>query len=371
MAKKTPLYQEHVSAGAKIVEFGGWDMPVNYGSQIEEHHKVRQDAGVFDVSHMTIVDILGTGARDYLRHLLANNVDRLKGRGKAIYSCMLNHEGGVIDDLIVYFLDVNNYRIILNAATREKDLAWMNECATGYSVGLHERPDLAMVAVQGPNAIAKTLPLFPPALMDAASTIEPFECVISDTFFVGRTGYTGEDGFEIILPNNHVVDFWQKLLHANIAPCGLGARDTLRLEAGLPLYGAEMDEQVSPLEAGLAWTIAWDPIDRLFVGRAALELQKSQGIHQKLVGLILEDPGVLRGHQKVITENEGEGLVTSGSFSPTLNCSIGLARVPVGQYNRCQVEIRGKRLNARIVKPNFVRKGKSVVQELTSNQGKI
>ena len=257
MSKKTPLYQEHVALGGKIVDFAGWEMPIHYGSQLEEHHQVRQHAGVFDVSHMTVVDVLGPGARDYLRHLLANDVDKTKSRGRALYCCMLNDNGGVIDDLIVYFLEVNHYRVILNAATRDRDLQWMNQHAQGYSVGLHERNELAMVAIQGPEAISLTCSLLASQPgMEAIETLGRFHCFEKGNWFVARTGYTGEDGFEIVLPAEDVVNLWHQLLEVGVKPIGLGARDTLRLEAGLNLYGSDMDEKVHPLNSNLAWTVA-------------------------------------------------------------------------------------------------------------------
>lgn len=362
MSKQTPLHALHLAAGARMVDFAGWDMPIHYGSQLQEHHYVRQDAGMFDVSHMTIIDVLGTGARDFLRYVLANDVDKLVHRGKALYTCMLNDHGGIIDDLIVYFLDVHFYRIVVNAATHDKDLAWLNKQAADFSVGLQERRDLSIIAVQGPNARNKTLPLLPPHLMDAASTLAPFECAEHDHVLVARTGYTGEDGFEIMLPANKAVKLWENLQHAGVHPCGLGARDTLRLEAGLNLYGADMDETTSPLESNLAWTVAWQPADRLFIGRAALELQKHHGGKRKLVGLVLEGKGVLRSHQPVKVDENGEGITTSGSFSPTLGQGIALARIPASNSTHCQVQIRDQWLPAKIVKPPFVRNGKKMIE---------
>lgn len=358
MSKKTPLYQSHLEANGKMVDFAGWMMPINYGSQIEEHQHVRRDAGIFDVSHMNIVDVLGPGARDYLRHLLANDIDKLTSRGKALYTCMLNHNGGIIDDLIVYFVDVQHYRVVLNAGTRERDIKWMNKIANDYSVGLQERQDLAMLAIQGPQAREKTLHLLTPAQADAATTLGTFEFVEIDNLFIARTGYTGEDGYEIILPQDHAIEFWKNALALGIVPCGLGARDTLRLEAGLNLYGSDMDETITPLEANLTWTIAWEPADRLFIGRAALELQKSQGLRQKLVGLVLEDKGVLRAGQKVVTESHDSGIITSGTFSPTLGVGIGMARVPLDIGLHCMVDIRGKLHAAKVIKLPFIRQGK-------------
>ncbi len=362
MGNRTPLYEEHLEAGGKLVDFAGWDMPINYGSQIEEHHAVRHGAGMFDVSHMTVVDLAGERVRDYLRCLLANDVARLKDTGKALYSCMLNTTGGVIDDLIVYYLQDDYYRMVVNAATREKDLAWLVEQAVMFDVTVKERPELAMIAIQGPDARDTVLDVLDPDRAAVARTLKPFVGAFADDWFIARTGYTGEDGFEIILPGGEAGRFWRRLHAAGIGLAGLGARDTLRLEAGMNLYGADMDEAVTPLESGLAWTVAWEPPGRDFIGRAALETQRRKGVPRKLVGLLLEGKGVLRNHQKVIVGNDGTGEITSGSFSPTLQCSIGLARVPQDTGDSCQVEIRGKRLPARVVKPPFVRNGKARIE---------
>lgn len=342
-----------------MVDFAGWQMPVNYGSQIDEHHQVRQDAGMFDVSHMTVIDLTGEGVKPFLQLLLANDVARLKQPGKALYSCMLNYDGGVIDDLIVYFMRNDWYRMVVNAATRDKDLAWINEQSAGYDVKINERSDLAMIAVQGPHAREKAIEALPVDVVEAVSELERFFGCACGEWFVGRTGYTGEDGFEILLPDTEAPALWDGLAEAGVKPCGLGARDTLRLEAGMNLYGADMTESTSPLISGLGWTVAWEPNDREFIGRVMLQKQRDQGVAQKWVGLILEAKGILRGHQKVVIEGVGEGETTSGTFSPTLKQSIALARVPKETGDQCQVEIRGKLLNARVVKPVFVRDGKA------------
>jgi len=360
MSQKTVLHDKHVEYGGKIVDFAGWQMPVNYGSQMDEHHQVRNDAGMFDVSHMTVIDLSGEGVRAFLQHLLANDVARLQDQGKALYSCMLNHDGGVIDDLIVYYMNEHWYRMVVNAATRDKDMAWIDEQSAGYDVEINERSDLAMIAVQGPHAREKAIEALPVDVVEAVSELDRFFGCDCGEWFVGRTGYTGEDGFEIMLPDTEAPAFWDGLAEAGVKPCGLGARDTLRLEAGMNLYGSDMTETTSPLISGLGWTIAWEPAERDFIGRAELQKQRDKGITQKLVGLILEDKGVLRSHQKVIVENAGEGETTSGSFSPSLKQSIAFARVPKQTGDHCQVEIRGKLLNARVVKPVFVRDGKPV-----------
>ncbi len=360
MSEKTVLYEKHVEYGGKIVDFAGWQMPVNYGSQMDEHHQVRNDAGMFDVSHMTVIDLNGTGVKAFLQYLLANDVAKLKQQGKALYSCMLNHDGGVIDDLIVYYMNESWYRMVVNAATRDKDMAWIDEQSAGYEVEINERPDLAMIAVQGPHAREKAIEALPVDVVEAVSELDRFFGSDCGEWFVGRTGYTGEDGFEIMLPDTEAPAFWDRLAEAGVKPCGLGARDTLRLEAGMNLYGTDMTETTSPLISGLGWTIAWEPEERNFIGRDALQKERDKGVTQKLVGLVLQDKGILRGHQKVIVENVGEGETTSGSFSPTLKQSIAFARVPKQTGDHCQVEIRGKLLNAKIVKPVFVRDGKPV-----------
>jgi aminomethyltransferase len=357
--KQTPLNAAHCAMGAKMVDFGGWDMPLHYGSQLDEHHQVRRDAGMFDVSHMRVVDVRGEGVRDFLRYLLANNVDKLQSSGKALYSCLLRPDGGVIDDLIVYFMSEVWFRIVVNAGTADKDIAWMMEQAAVHAPKLQitSRNDLAMIAVQGPNAAAK-LWLALPGSQKLVEGLKPFNAVEWNSMFIARTGYTGEDGFEIILPATAAASAWQSLNDAGVNPIGLGARDTLRLEAGMNLYGHDMDETVSPLEAGLAWTV--DLVsERDFVGKAALVTNPRT---RKLVGLVLQDRGVLRDHQ-VIHSDHGDGEITSGSFSPTLNQSIALARVPsaVQIGDLVKVVVRDKLLAAKVVKYPFVRNGKGLI----------
>ncbi|HSN73418.1 MAG TPA: glycine cleavage system aminomethyltransferase GcvT, partial [Steroidobacteraceae bacterium] len=306
---------------------------------------------------MCVVDLAGSRVRPFLRHLLANDVAKLKTPGKALYGCMLNESGGVIDDLITYFLDDDHFRLVVNAGTRDKDIAWIRSRAAEYDVAVEPRLDLAMIAVQGPAARERAGRVLGP-VADGALDLAPFVAGQFGPYFIARTGYTGEDGWEIVVPATEVVTLWSRFVEAGIAPCGLGARDTLRLEAGMNLYGNDMDESVTPLESGLAWTVAMTPEDRAFVGRAALERQQHEGVPRKLVGLLLEDRGVLRAHQPVVVPGAGTGEVTSGTFSPTLERSIGLARVPTATEQRVEVEIRGKGLPARVVKPPFVRNGK-------------
>ncbi len=360
MGQRTPLYDLHLALGAKMVDFGGWDMPLHYGSQVEEHHEVRRDCGVFDVSHMTVIDVIGDQAKEWLQHLLANDVDRLNTPGRALYSAMLNEQGGVVDDMIVYLMPAG-YRLVVNAATREQDLAWMSAQAQGYAVQLLERPELALLAIQGPQARHKVAELVSQARGQLIQQLKPFEGQSCGDWFIARTGYTGEDGLEILLPADQAPAFFNDLVGAGISPIGLGARDTLRLEAGMNLYGQDIHLSVSPLSANMAWTIAWEPDSRQFIGRAALEAEKAGGVPLKLVGLVLEERGVLRAHQVVRIAGIGEGEITSGSFSPTLSKSIALARVPTATADRAEVEIRGKWYPVRVVKPTFVRLGKALI----------
>lgn len=363
MAQQTPLFEQHTLCGARMVDFHGWMMPLHYGSQLDEHHAVRTDAGMFDVSHMTIVDLQGSRTQEFLRYLLANDVAKLTKSGKALYTPMLNASAGVIDDLIVYYFSEDNFRLVVNSATREKDLAWITRHAEPYGVSVTVRDDLSMIAVQGPQAKEKAATLFTPEQRDAVADMKPFFGVQSGDLFIATTGYTGEAGYEIALPNEKAAAFWQQLVKAGVKPCGLGARDTLRLEAGMNLYGQEMDEGVSPLAANMGWTIAWEPEDRDFIGREALEAQREQGTEQ-LVGLVMTEKGVLRGELPVrftdIHGNAQEGIITSGTFSPTLGYSIALARVPAGIGDTAIVQIRNREMPVKVTKPVFVRAGKAV-----------
>jgi aminomethyltransferase len=356
MSKQTVLNARHRELGARMVDFGGWDMPIAYGSQIEEHHQVRRDAGMFDVSHMTVIDLHGAQVRPFLRRLLANSVDKLKKPGKALYSCMLNAEAGVIDDLIVYFLSETFFRLVVNASTRDQDMAWIEQQVAGFEVEVRERPELSMIAVQGPNARERVLGLLSAEGRAAAEAIGKFVAVDADGFFVARTGYTGEDGFEIIVAEADAVSLWDRLLAAGVKPAGLGARDTLRLEAGMNLYGQDMDQTVTPWEAALAWTVSLDE-GRDFIGRAALEAQRAAGVPRQLIGLVLDDKGVLRHGQIVRTAN-GDGEILSGTFSPNLGKAIAFARVPAGEPGALAVDIRGRDVAVRQVTPPFVREGK-------------
>ena len=361
MGQRTALYDAHIEATAKIVDFGGWDMPIHYGSQIKEHTLIREDAGMFDVSHMTVVDVTGSDAKAYLQYLLANDVAKLAEEGKALYSGMLNEQGGVIDDLIVYRADaLGGYRVVVNCATRDKDLAWMDQQSAKFEVSLTEQPDLAMIAVQGPNAINKAKKAVSEKIASTIDKLSIFQGLPCGGWFIGRTGYTGEDGLEIMIPSDEVQAVWNSLLENDVKPAGLGARDTLRLEAGMNLYGNDMDETISPWQANMGWTLALKD-ERDFIGKAALIEEKANGIEYKMVGLVLETRGVMRGHQKVIfTASDKLGEITSGTFSPTLQQSIAMARVPADAGTECAVDMRGKAVPVRMVSMPFVRNGQKV-----------
>ncbi len=354
--KNTCLHQAHIDAGAKMVDFGGWDMPINYGSQIEEHHAVRKDKGMFDVSHMTIVDLIGNEAEKFLLKILANDARKLSD-GKALYSTMLNENGGIIDDLIVYKRGDNNYRIVVNAGTREKDLAWFEKQIVDFDAEISERSKLAMIAVQGPNAIEACLTALPKDIATQLSELKRFAAIDSENYFIGRTGYTGEDGVEILISEDNAVELWGKLLKAQVQPCGLGARDTLRLESGMHLYGQDMNDDITPLECGLGWTVRKEDFD--FIGSDALTALRAKGITRKMTGVVLTERGILRHGQELIDDSGLTGVVTSGSFSPTTEVAIAMAIVDKNMGENVKVQIRKKQLPVKLMKLPFVRNGQS------------
>ncbi len=360
-ALKTPMYGAHIAAGAQMTEFAGWCLPARYQGVMQEHHAVRTAAGMFDVSHMRIVDITGAEAAAFLRRLLANNIDKISAPGKALYSCMLDESAGILDDLIVYWLEKDYYRLVVNAATAAKDLRWMNQQSQHFDeakLQISERIELSLIALQGPEAEQQLLQKLP-NLGAQIRQLKPFAVWRDDQYCIARTGYTGEDGFEIMLSDSAAPAFWQALQDQGVTPCGLGARDTLRLEAGMSLYGQDMDESVTPLQCGLGWTVAWEPQDRDFVGRKVLSAQREQGVDVKVVGLVLDQRNVLRSGYKVFdAQNNRVGVLTSGTFSPTISKPIGMARVNKDVGTQVLVEIRDKKIAARMVKPVFVRQGK-------------
>ena len=360
--KKTALFHQHTQLNAKIVDFSGWAMPTQYTSQIAEHNAVRSTAGLFDVSHMTVVDIQGKDASAFLRHLLANDIQKLKTDGQALYSCMLNENGGVIDDLIIYRLDTNNFRCVINAACCDKDIAWIQQQAAHFSVTIIQPNDYCIFALQGPDARSLASQLLPQALSQTVNELKPFHACAAEGTLIARTGYTGEDGLELILPSDLAIEFWQLAIKAGVTPCGLAARDTLRIEAGLNLYGQDMTQDTSPLISNLAWTVSFHDTARHFIGRTALTQQQEQGISEKLVGISMTERGVLRSGQVIHFNNGTEGTITSGSFSPTLNHAIGFARVPVDAPNHGSVIVRKKTTPIQITKLPFVRQGKPCQQ---------
>ncbi len=360
MLKKTALHSRHQALGARLVDFAGWEMPIQYQSQLEEHHAVRQAVGMFDVAHMQAVDLRGPRVREFLRQLLANDVAKLQVPGRALYSCLLREDGRILDDLIAYYMDESWFRLVVNAGTADKDLAWFEQQAPAYGVSVQRRTDLGILAVQGPQAREAVAKQLPSALAAAALKLIPFQAAREGELFVGRTGYTGEDGFELILPHADLTALWDGLAADGVRPCGLGARDTLRLEAGMNLYGQDMDEATHPLESGLGWTIAWEPADRDFIGRKAIEALRGNS-PRKFVGLVLEGRGVVRAHMPVRYANGAAGETTSGGFAPTMKQSIAFARVPAAADGAVEVEIRGQWVAARVVKPPFVRNGKVLV----------
>lgn len=354
MLKRTPLYEQHLAAHAKMVEFAGWEMPIHYGSQIQEHHQVRNAAGMFDVSHMGVLDVSGEDATVFLRYALANDIQKLNKIGRALYSCLLNAQGGVVDDLIVYRLGEQQFRLVLNAGACQKDIAWLEKISQAFKVQRTPRNELGILALQGPQAIQKLSNILT-SQANALHALKPFHALIIDEMQIARTGYTGEDGVEIIAPAKNIQILWQRCLTENIQPCGLGARDTLRLEAGLNLYGSDMDEHTSPLISNLAWTVDWKDEQRNFMGKEALLTQKREGVREKLVGIVMEQPGVLRDHQPILIDNQPVGEITSGGFSPTLGHAIALARVPSSIGDAAFVERRGKQIPVKIIKPPFIK----------------
>jgi len=361
--QSTRLYSSHLNSNAKMVEFCGWQMPINYGSQIREHEAVRTDVGMFDVSHMVVTDIRGSDAKSFLRYLISNDVAKLEKHvfGKALYSGMLNENAGIIDDLIVYYTEFG-YRLVTNAGTYEKDLAWIKKEAEKFNVTLTERKDLSIVAIQGPNAITKVASI-KSHLQEKLTNLKPFTAIEDNGWFYARTGYTGENGLEVIVPNEEVEGFWQDLLNVEVAPCGLAARDTLRLEAGMNLYGHDMDETVNPLECNMDWVVDLNDASRNFIGKEKyLEIKNSNKLIRSQVGLVLEGKGVLREGQKVFIDSKEVGIITSGTFSPSLKMSIAIARVLVNMEDKAFVDIRGNLEPVRIVKLPFVRNGKKVFE---------
>jgi len=355
--KRTPIFIHHQALNAKIVDFGGWALPVNYGSQIEEHLSVRSKCGLFDVSHMTVSDILGLQTLPFLEKLLANDINKASHLpGKALYSCMLNDDGGVIDDLIVYYINDQHCRLVSNASTNERVIAWIKLQIGSYQAELIERTELALLAIQGPTALSICQQVLDKEFADIALSLNRFQGAFWGQEFVGRTGYTGEDGLELIISATLAQRLWTAFIDAGVQACGLGARDTLRLESGMALYGNDLDIKHTPLESGLKWTVSLND-DRDFIGKSAL----LSAPKHKAIGLILEDKGVIRQHQEVWLNDEIIGEITSGTFSPSLSQSIGMARVTTDAKlivgDKVKIAVRNKHLSAVVARTPFIKNG--------------
>src|SRR5215467_14340497 len=361
--KHTPLFEQHVALGARLVEFGGWEMPVQYSGIIDEHRAVRTHAGLFDVSHMGEFKVEGQSALDFLQHLVPNDVSRLV-INQALYTQLCLPDGGTIDDLIIYKLEENRYMLVVNAANIEKDFDWISKQARDFEVQITDRSNAtALLALQGPEAQSILQPLTDvdlPAIRYyhcLPGMVHGINCIIS------RTGYTGEDGFELYCASADVPTLWNDLLAAGknhgLLPAGLGARDTLRLEASYCLYGHELDEQTNPLEANLGWTVKLNKDE--FIGHDALLKVKEQGIKRKLIGIEMVERGVCRGGYAIYEDDQQIGVLTSGAPSPTLNKNIGMGYVetPYAIVGKpVYIDIRGKRTAAQIVALPFYKRQK-------------
>jgi len=363
MTKKTPLYDEHVRLGAKIVDFAGWEMPVQYTGVIDEHLAVRKAAGLFDVSHMGQIEISGNGAEALIQYLTTNDVKKMTN-GRAQYSIFCNERGTVIDDIIVYRFEANRYIIVVNASNLEKDFAWCKR---------HERPDatvknrsdeFALIAFQGPKAPSILQGLTDIGLQDIANYYFKVGAVAgTENIIVARTGYTGEDGFELFTSPKDAPKIWQALLErgksVGVKAAGLGARDTLRLEMKYSLYGHEITEETNPIEAGLGWVVKLDTPDD-FIGKSAIVDIKKQGLARKLIGFKMIDRGIPRQGYPIIIGGKPQGIVTSGTMSPSLDYAIGLGYVPAGSEtigNKISIDIRAQHREAVIVETPFYKRG--------------
>jgi len=356
MALRTPLHDTHVRAGARMVEFAGWDMPVQYAGILEEHETVRTRVGLFDVSHMGEVVFRGPKAFAAVQRLFTNDLTKVVD-GQAQYGCLCREDGGIVDDVIVYRRAEDDLLVCVNAANRQKDFDWLASNSPGVDVK-NESDDWGQIAVQGPLA-AQLLQRITNVNLSAVKTyrfangeVAGLPCIVA------RTGYTGEDGFELFCASKDAARLWDALMetgaHEKVAPAGLGARDSLRLEMAYRLYGSDMDDHTTPLEAGLGWVVKLDKGE--FVGRAALARQKEQGLQKKLVGFVMTDAGIARHGYPVLHEGRKVGEVTSGTRSPSLKVPVGLAYVPpalAAEGSTFAVEIRGKAAAAKVTKTPF------------------
>lgn len=350
--KRTPLYEAHRRLGAKLVEFSGWEMPIQYTSIVEEHHAVRSSVGIFDVSHMGEIEISGRDALDLVQKLITNDASVLK-EYQVLYSPMCYESGGTVDDLLVYRLP-DRFLLVVNAANTEKDFAWVQRNARGFSATVRDASaDYGQIAIQGPQAEAFLQPFTQCSLRELRYYWATHTRVFDSDVLLSRTGYTGEDGFEVYAQPQIVVHIWEELLRAGAKPIGLGARDTLRFEAGLPLYGHELDEQTTPVEAGLGWAVKEKSCD--YNGKAVLLAQKRQGPKKKLIGLKMLEPGVPRQGYKIFADSKEVGVVTSGTFAPSVNAFLAMGFVTTDTAAVWEIEIRGQRKRAQITKLPFYR----------------
>ena len=365
MVKQTYLHDKHISLGAKMVDFAGWHMPVQYKSIIEEHKNVRENIGLFDVSHMGEVFVVGRDAQEFLNKIVPQDISKLSD-GKAVYCQLTNRKGGLIDDLIIYKLKDNTYLIICNASRVDEDINWMSLNQKGYNINLdNQSHNLSLVAVQGPKAIDLMHKLGYTANQDSFTIIE--SKLLNIPMYISRTGYTGEDGFELLVINEYVEHLWDKLLEDGkefgIMPIGLGARDTLRLEAALPLYGNDLDENTTPVEAGLSWSVPKDKLDD-YNGKKVIMEQVENGAQKKLIGLKMSDKSIARHEYEVYYKGEKVGIVTSGGVAPMLNANIAMAYVKnikeICAGTVVQVMIREKLHDAKVVKRPFIQKRNKV-----------
>jgi aminomethyltransferase len=356
MAKRTPLYDVHVQSGARMVEFAGWDMPVQYSGLLDEHEAVRTRAGLFDVSHMGEVVFRGPKALEALNRIFTNDLTKVAD-GQAQYGCLCREDGGIVDDVVVYRRSAEDLLVCVNAGNRQKDFEWLRDHAGGAQVA-NESDDWAQIALQGPRSQA----ILQPITATDLSKLKTFRFtegkVAGVPCTIARTGYTGEDGFELFCRSPDGARLWKALVEAGkpegLVPAGLGARDTLRLEVAYRLYGSDMDDATTPLEAGLGWVVKFDKDD--FIGRDAMLRQKERGLPRKLVGFVLTDPGIARHGFDVLHDGVKVGIVTSGTRSPTLKTSIGLAFVPpslAAEGSTFAVDVRGRPASAQVVKTPF------------------
>jgi aminomethyltransferase len=362
--KRTPLYDLHKKLGAKMVEFGGWNMPVSYSGVLKEHEAVRTKMGLFDVSHMGEIQVDGPQALEFIQGVTSNDVSKIVD-GQAQYNVLMRAEGGVVDDIIIHRLKEKSYFICVNASNTDKDFAYLLEHKKNFDIKIENRSaDFSQIALQGPLSAELMKKIFPTLPVDSLKymhfTKGSFEGM---ELLIARTGYTGEDGFEIYCLNKDASSLWSRLLEvgarSGLIPCGLGCRDTLRLEMAYPLYGHELTDEISPLEANLGWVVKLEKGD--FLGRTVLLQQKEQGLKRKRVGFILIDEGIARADYPILAGEEKMGWVSSGTYSPSLDKSIGCGYVPMKFANigaQIEIEIRGKKKRAEIVATPFYKRNR-------------